>query len=98
MYIAAFQVRKWLLDPETNAEFSRSPFFESPFLTARLHPGARIDVSNSSSFLPKTGPRGPVKEDCQKAETAIRSETVAGSGDMHAYWLPNGWELLHFTI
>jgi len=29
-------------------EFCRSPFFESPCLKARLHPGARFDISNST--------------------------------------------------
>jgi hypothetical protein len=40
--------KRWLLDPETNAEFSRSPFFESNCLTARLQPGACVILGKTA--------------------------------------------------
>jgi len=41
MYITKFVFRKSILDSETDSEFSRSPFFELPCLSAQLHPGTR---------------------------------------------------------
>ncbi len=42
MYMGEFAFRKPVLDPEKYAEFSRSPFFESACLTARLRTGNHV--------------------------------------------------------
>lgn len=66
------------------SEFFRSPFFESPCLTARLHPGTRFDVSNSPpvGIRRKPDQARPAKADYQTAESAVRTETVVGADDI----------------
>jgi hypothetical protein len=72
------------LSENVPSEFSRSPFFESPCLTARLHPDTRFDISNSPPVGICRKPDLWVrrKRITRQRKKAVRSETVVGAGDI----------------
>ena len=57
----------------------RPALFNSP--AASGHPFRHFELP-SGRYLPKAGPVGPAQADYQTAETAVRSETVVGAGDI----------------
>ena len=74
------RVQPWGLRALTEnilSEISRSPFFDPPCLTARLHPDTRFDISKR--YPPKAGPVGPAQADrpaqylCAQGEQTARA-------------------------